>query len=120
MSDEQNQQPQQTNHPPQPPTNDFFSDLMFGRPPIQPQSSESREASQQHEHPQSPESNDQSASDSNNQQGDQLTHIIALVQSLSPYLVKLAPLASKVSTLFNNEDDTDTTSSKNKSKKSND
>ncbi|KHF38407.1 hypothetical protein [Halalkalibacter okhensis] len=101
MSDEQNQRPQQP---------DFFSDLMFGRPPTP----ENRE-SETHSNQQQTEQNHQPSAEGNEQQnGDQLANIIALVQSLSPYLVKLAPLASKFSTLFNQEDEKESSSKKKK------
>ncbi|GAE25268.1 hypothetical protein JCM9140_1250 [Halalkalibacter wakoensis JCM 9140] len=112
MSEEQNQGPQQQ---------DFFSDLMFGRPPMPPNESKQHASSEQPQHDdasevsqenQNEEQKKPSTESGSNEQGDQLMQIIALVQSLSPYLAKLAPLASKVSTFFNQEEDEKDSSSK--------
>ncbi|WP_332634563.1 hypothetical protein [Halalkalibacter flavus] len=101
MSDEQNQRPQQS---------DFFTELMFGKPPVPENREQETDSEQQpaQNHQASPEANNQNS----NEQGDQLANIIALVQSLSPYLVKLAPLASKVASMFNQDDEKDTSSKK--------
>ncbi|MCL7748201.1 hypothetical protein [Halalkalibacter alkaliphilus] len=102
MSDEQNQRPQQS---------DFFTDLMFGRPPA-PESREQEKDSEQQQPVQKNQSSPEANNQHSNEQGDQLANIIALVQSLSPYLVKLAPLASKVASMFNQDDEKDTSSKK--------
>jgi hypothetical protein len=96
MTDKQNHEP------------DFFTELMFGKRPDQADTStEQLEKTDKPdgEHEQNEHSTDQQA----NPQADQLANIMTLIESLSPYLVKLAPLASKVTNYFSqdNKDNTD-------------
>ncbi|MFC0469325.1 hypothetical protein ACFFHM_01925 [Halalkalibacter kiskunsagensis] len=103
MRDDQNQQP------------DFFTELMFGKRPSQPEQpeisadqSEPNQEMTEEQNQNEPLSNQQS-----NPQTDQLANIMALVQSLSPYLVKLAPLASKVTDYFTQENKEENSKKKN-------
>ncbi|WP_227936807.1 hypothetical protein [Alkalihalobacillus deserti] len=106
MSNEQKPQPQR----------DFFSDFMFGRPPMPPEQEEKdTDDTESKLKPEDPQSSEENQSP-DNKQPDQLESIFALVQSLGPFIDKLAPLAGAVSSYFsqNKIDSTNKTSSKNK------
>jgi hypothetical protein len=92
MTDKQNHEP------------DFFTEFMFGKRPSQDNQADSTlEPDSEHEQTK------QSKVQQPNPQADQLANIMSLIESLSPYLVKLAPLANKVTNYFSqdNKDNTD-------------
>ncbi|WP_332689258.1 hypothetical protein [Halalkalibacter lacteus] len=102
MKDEQNQQP------------DFFTELMFGKRPTQTDQSATTEQTESIQETSEEQAQNEYASDQHSTaQTDQLANIMALVQSLSPYLVKLAPLASKVTDYFTQENKEETSKKKN-------
>ncbi|ARK31493.1 hypothetical protein [Halalkalibacter krulwichiae] len=81
---------------------DFFSDLMFGRPP------QAAEQEQQENIDDESEQQPFSNTSQENKQPDQLESIFALVQSLAPVIDKLGPIAAAISSYMKqNKKDTD-------------
>ncbi|GAE35431.1 hypothetical protein [Halalkalibacter akibai] len=92
MSEEQKPQPQ----------SDFFSDLMFGRPPMPPEQNQSPTENEPTDSGAEQPQPDNNASEQN-KQPDQLESIFALVDSLGPVIAKLGPLATAISSYFNQD-----------------